>query len=225
MSLAFLCTSTEWVFMNHSASAFLPVVVSEEQVFVAGCVTPSCISRTTHIMWHISLHWGGGLTPLIMGRGCMRNTCHGSNGPTPGQRNPSWFLGRSFGGGLHLLSVWPKTSHLALLSLLPHLLSPGKHLEETCGVCYLLPPAFAQWWCWTAPEHNFKIVHLIDIYMNIVIRPAFRHGLSCATSMFCVGDPKNEADFRELAGNICSHWETWTGRFHFPSWAFTFKYM
>lgn len=101
-----------------------------------------------------------------MGRGCMRNMCHGSNGPTPGQRNPSWFLGRSFGGGSHLLSVWPKTCHLALLNLLPHLLSPGKHLEETCGIWYLVLPTFAQQWCWIAPEHHFKIVHLRDISMN-----------------------------------------------------------
>ena len=131
----------------------------------------------------------------------------GSNGSTTGQQKISWFLGRSLGGGSYLMSVSLKTSHLALLNL-----------------CYLIWKVPGKdWWnlilcdsriCTLVVLDNawfdFKNIHLMNIYMNVIIQLPFCYGRPSAKPIFCISDLQNGADFREFAGNICSHSQTWT---------------
>lgn len=104
------------VFMNPSPSHVSPYY-RLRGVDIYDLMTPCCISKATWVMCYILSY------VLPMERDCVRLErvpALGLDGhPTEPQKTSwsSWFLGRSFGGRSHLLSVWSKTSHWVLQSL------------------------------------------------------------------------------------------------------------
>lgn len=68
-----------------------------------------------------------------------------------------------------------------------------------------MTPEFAPRGFWTVPDLNVKNGYLIDICMNRIIEPPFCNGSPSAKAIFCISDPQDGADFRELAVHVCSH--------------------
>lgn len=102
--------------------------------------------------------------------------------------------------GSYLLSVWPKTSHLALLNLSLRLKSPWDKLGESDILHLLNLHSSGGGQCWIG----------LDMYMDIILKLAFCHPGPGPSPYFVSVTQRMKLILEGLAENVCSCWETWT---------------